>query len=472
MSGTLTITNTAWTVVPSKNPVIELNNLARMGDVHIYVGQAVPDMNVSDYQLWTSENLTRLVGDIPAQHRVYLRTANNNTININWRSIEAPDLVNLPDEKGYGLIGSVAKRFVDDFGGVALDTTKWEVELDTGSITYAVTNSDLTVQMGTTANAELRLLSKSAFTIPVDIFIGATLSQRLSENGIYFELVEVDAAGVPVANPNLAGDWNNRVALRFTASTSTGNMGLESVSQGSNLVSSLVSSTAQATTGTVDFQVRVRECDVWASSVGIDSNAGRGNGEIRLSRQVPDPDKIYKLRMRFKNAGSAPGSSTTVSVRSIRVLDIQEVQVDLASSGSGAAGNGVPISGSVPIIPNQGTSTLAGTISHRLVSAASTNLTSIKSSAGKLLAGVALNTNAAPRYMKFYNKSSAPVLASDVPIFVIPLLTNIPVCIADIVGITGFSFSSGITYAITGGLTDTDTAAIGAGDVILNLSFV
>jgi hypothetical protein len=62
----------------------------------------------------------------------------------------------------------------------------------------------------------------------------------------------------------------------------------------------------------------------------------------------------------------------------------------------------------------------------RLISAASTNGTSLKASAGTLYVLYAINTNAAVRYIKFYNKASAPTVGTDTPVatFAVPASTT------------------------------------------------
>lgn len=473
MAGVVNVTWDNWVLVPSSSPNIELNNQSRIGDVFVYVGAVAPDASTSDWQLWSSDQQTRKVEGIPPTHRIWLKGGSKVAISVDWRPISIPDVVNMPDEGGYGLVGSVARRFVDDFGGTALDATKWDVEMNTGGMSYTVGASDLNVVMGTTINAELRLLSKAVFTSPVDLFVSTMFSQRLNENGVWFEFVEVDPTTLqPVVNPNLAGDWNNRVALRLQGSTSVNNAAIEGVSQGSNSLSFATTTSAATTTSNADFNLRVREADIWLGSVATDSNGSRSSGEIRLSRQVPDPDKLYKFRMRFKNAATAPASSTTVTVRSVRILDIQEMQVDYSASGSGSSGNALPITGSLGVTLFQGTSWNTNTINHKLISGATTNPTVVKSSSGKIVGGLVTNTVAALRYLKLYNKASAPTVGTDIPSWTIPLPQNVPVSIEDLIGPTGHSFTTGISYAITSGAADSDTGAIGAGDVLVNLTYL
>ena len=98
----------------------------------------------------------------------------------------------------------------------------------------------------------------------------------------------------------------------------------------------------------------------------------------------------------------------------------------------------------------------------RLSSTASTNATNIKATAGKLYGITAYNTNASARFLKLYDKRTAPTVGTDIPIvtFVLPATTLFsPILAAPI------PFNLGISYAITGLVADTDTTAITAYDV-------
>lgn len=102
---------------------------------------------------------------------------------------------------------------------------------------------------------------------------------------------------------------------------------------------------------------------------------------------------------------------------------------------------------------------------HRLVSAAaSTNATSVKASAGRVLSIRGYNAKAAVCYLKLYNKASAPTVGTDTPFMTIPLKASDVFYIAfeDF----GLNFSTGIAYAITGAAADADTTALVAADVV------
>jgi len=120
------------------------------------------------------------------------------------------------------------------------------------------------------------------------------------------------------------------------------------------------------------------------------------------------------------------------------------------------------------ITANQGT--LATPTASNINSAATTNAAFIKNAAGTVYNILASNTNAAARFVKFYNKASAPTVGTDVPIITITVPANGTVH-ADM-GTLGHRFATGIAIAITAGSADSDTAAIGANEVKVLTSFV
>lgn len=103
-------------------------------------------------------------------------------------------------------------------------------------------------------------------------------------------------------------------------------------------------------------------------------------------------------------------------------------------------------------------------------SANSTNATVGKNAAGTLHAISGYNSNAAVRYLKVYNKATAPTVGTDTPVLTIaiPATSAIPPTLLPM----GLYFSAGISYALTTGAADADTGAVGAGDILgLNLAY-
>lgn len=127
---------------------------------------------------------------------------------------------------------------------------------------------------------------------------------------------------------------------------------------------------------------------------------------------------------------------------------------------------GVTVAGSVSTTLTAGTVT--GATLHKAISAASTNATNVKNSGGKLYHVIAINLNASIRYLKLYNKASAPTVGSDTPTAVIPLPPNVPVIITTAVGM---QFSTGLAYALTTGIADSDTGAVAANEILVNIQY-
>jgi hypothetical protein len=107
----------------------------------------------------------------------------------------------------------------------------------------------------------------------------------------------------------------------------------------------------------------------------------------------------------------------------------------------------------------------------RIVSAAATtNATSAKGSAGRLYAIQGYNAATSVRYLKLYNKATAPTVGTDTPVKTLALPPGAGFAFDWPVG---YSFATGIGYGLTTGSADSDTSALTAGDVLgLNIDYV
>lgn len=121
------------------------------------------------------------------------------------------------------------------------------------------------------------------------------------------------------------------------------------------------------------------------------------------------------------------------------------------------------IIGSVSLNPDRLNDPTGQPYTHvRVASAATTNATSVKATPGRVY-GIALaNTSAAAKFVKLYNKASAPTVGTDTPVHTIALAAGQRV---DLSWPVGMPFSTGIAYAITGAVADSDTTAVAANDV-------
>ncbi len=101
----------------------------------------------------------------------------------------------------------------------------------------------------------------------------------------------------------------------------------------------------------------------------------------------------------------------------------------------------------------------------RLVSAAATtNPTLVKASGGRVFKIIGQNADTTAKYIKLYNKATAPTVGTDTPVMTIPVAGS---AMFDIdFGEIGLYFSTGIGFGITDANADADTTALTAGDIL------
>lgn len=115
--------------------------------------------------------------------------------------------------------------------------------------------------------------------------------------------------------------------------------------------------------------------------------------------------------------------------------------------------------------------TSGGLSLHKTISAASTNGTSVKGSAGHVYGIQAFNTNAAARYLKLYNKASAPTVGTDTPVKVLTIPGNTAGAGLIVESDKGLAFGTGIAFALTTGVADSDTGAVAANELVVNIDY-
>jgi phosphohistidine swiveling domain-containing protein len=124
-----------------------------------------------------------------------------------------------------------------------------------------------------------------------------------------------------------------------------------------------------------------------------------------------------------------------------------------------------------PWLVNDRPDTTGGLSMSKLISAASTNSTNVKASAGQLYAIEVFNTNANPRYFKLYNKASAPTIGTDTPVKTITLPGRAEGAGVVINWDKGLAFSLGIGFGLTTGVADADTGAVAASEIVVNVNY-
>lgn len=275
-----------------------------------------------------------------------------NGSNITMETIETGGVhSSVTTPKGYDsvyekmVVGTARDKFRDNFR--SYDTVNnWET-VQTGAgmtiTTDGVLNGSryLNVAMGTTINSETILLSRNSFKFPLKFSFSISMSQRIANNEVFVELVSVDGTGAVETDTTIAASANtnnalNCVSYKFDGTTATNAIYLTRGYGISELVSSSVSfSNSTAASGTTpnfipggiwEICADMEEV-VWQTKT-LDSNTALAIVN-RRTQNIPDPTKEYKIRIRFKNLGTAPASSTNARIHAIRVLDTTRMTVDM-----------------------------------------------------------------------------------------------------------------------------------------------
>lgn len=102
----------------------------------------------------------------------------------------------------------------------------------------------------------------------------------------------------------------------------------------------------------------------------------------------------------------------------------------------------------------------------RQVSLATTNLVPVRGGIANLKGALIINTNAAVRFVKLYDSTDAPVVGTTVPALTIeiPASGQLALTWSD-----GVNFGHTMWMATTVNVADSDTTAVGAGDLITQL---
>lgn len=178
---------------------------------------------------------------------------------------------------------------------------------------------------------------------------------------------------------------------------------------------------------------------------------------------------------------SANPSALTITLRSTQQVIIippfnQAYMPVLASKDnckiefSTVGGATVPIHFlSMPIAPEIWSVAIPNTF--RLISANGTNSTVIKASPGQILALYNSNSSGGIEYLKIYDKATAPVVGTDIPVMTLLLPSSPGGAGAALDVVSGINFIHGIAIATTTGYADADTGVVAAGDIIANIIY-
>lgn len=276
------------------------------------------------------------------------------------------------------------------------------------------------------------------------------------------------AIGGGVGNVPMSLDEVGGTAMTLGQKTSSASLPVVTPTESTDLISLAAYSVAGVIPISTDLVVidclKWRWLSVHAISIGT-----TGAISVQFSSDIAFASAITAFGW-IESGVSATATLTTAQLRNFQVLG-RYARVRLTTATT-AGTTTVNVYGSTAqFIPAIGTQAISGTTTNIPVtpitlftnSLATINLLTVKSSSGVLWSIIASNTNAAVRYLKLYNKASAPVVATDIPAMVIALAPGVPTNIQG--GATGIRFSTGIAAAITVNAADTDNTAVAAAEI-------
>jgi len=159
------------------------------------------------------------------------------------------------------------------------------------------------------------------------------------------------------------------------------------------------------------------------------------------------------------------------NVNNLLQVNMKQVGGTAADTNSGNKSGGtlrVVLATDQPVLTNaqpvaSQVNAVGGSIPYHNLSAASTNSTNVKGAACKLYSVSFSNTNAAIRYVKLYDKATAPTIGTDTPKHTFEIPGNALVAQTYPEGV---QLALGFGWGTTTGVADTDTGAVGANDLV------
>lgn len=358
------------------------------------------------------------------------------------------------------LIGGTQTKYRREFNDATL--ADWTVSTGAG-MTVAAGTGVLTVTTGTTINSETRLTTKQSFSAPFKAGFGFKISQKIANQEFYVEVVAETPDGTGVDETVVAA-W--RIAGNDSLTT---NIARYEVRNGAAARLQSANTAAQATqTANGIYEIVLESDEVWFHSRTADGSGARNTSYVSQT-VAPDPNRRYRLRYRIVNGSVAPASTTTLTASHLTCIDYTELQAEVTGgTGSISGAQGLPVnivSGSVGVTSTTiaaGSATIGGLTAIKVLSAATTNATTVKASAGRIYGYSFANFTAAWKFVRFYNKATAPTVGTDAPLMTVAVPPN---GTADFEQTVPISFATGIGYSITGAVADLDATAVAAADV-------
>ena len=265
------------------------------------------------------------------------------------------------NDNGGFIVSTAQDKFRDAF--FTYDTTSNWKTIQTGS-GMAITTAGalngaryLNIATGVATNSETIIQSNKTFRVPFKVAFGLSISQRIINQEFFVEMVSVDANGNVETDSTFAStnlnNALNAISLKFDNVTAAN---AQYITRGfgiSELNSGAVSfgGTTIATGGSPNFipatyfEINPDTEQIVFNAFSIDSLTAP-TGFFKRTQNLPDPSKNYAIRIRVRNLGTAPASTTDFRLHFVRMLDSTRVTVDLSRH----MGRTTDVASSIPMV--------------------------------------------------------------------------------------------------------------------------
>lgn len=183
------------------------------------------------------------------------------------------------------------------------------------------------------------------------------------------------------------------------------------------------------------------------------------------------------------NVTITQGSGTTIAADDVSSVLYQIIKIALGGDGSatfldGNSGNKSAGTLRVVLATDQPAMTNAQPVSLQPTTSGGSSIyknldidetgVNVKSSAGQLYGWYIFNNAATTRYVKLYDKATAPTVGTDTPVFTLPIPAG---AAANVAFPNGIAFTNGIGVGAVTGVADNSTGAPSANDVTIALFY-
>jgi hypothetical protein len=269
---------------------------------------------------------------------------------------------------GKMLVGTARDRFFENFATFDTSPTgDWEIVQTgpgmtiTGPLGGAVAGSGpyLNVASGVTAASKTIILSRSTFSMPLDLRYQISASQRIANNHLLVGFVQVNDSGAIVTDTSRSTApevLNARNAVFHQHDSTTATTAQLRVRAGGSALDTLANAFGTGfttvATGTgpnfipaTTYGLMLERDRISARSWGQNVLTNTG-GQFAYDRLLVNPNRSYKMAIIVENV-AAPASSTDWRLHLINILDATRFDVSPRSAGTSDLSKAFTVTGAV-----------------------------------------------------------------------------------------------------------------------------